>query len=173
MAFEEGLNKLLNFENKYSMYSAGRNGESYCGISRKYFPRWSGWPIIDGFHNKDDIIHEDLAEAVSDFYYIYFWMKIGCQYIDDSFISGMIFNMSVYMGKKQTVKKVQRVLQVKPDGLIGPETTAPLNAMEPQLFIYHFILELVEFYAQLSPHNSGERGLNRALSFYYQYERQL
>lgn len=173
MAFEDGLNKLLDFEMRHGAYSSGKGGEFYCGISRRYFPRWAGWAIIDNFADKENIIHEDLRGAVSDFYYMFFWMKLGCQHIDNAFIAGMIFNIAVFMGKKQTIKKVQRVLQIKSNGVLGPDTVAAINDMDSKVFIYHFILELVEFYAQVSPQNMRERGLNRALSFYYLYERQL
>jgi len=174
MGFKRGLSKVLEHEGWYSNDIRDNGGETFRGISRKWFPKWSGWVIIDTYDNKEHLHNnKELEEAVESFYYAFFWVKIKAHEVEDEFIAEMIFNFSVNIGKRATVKKIQRILKVKPDGLIGNKTLAALNSSNSAEFIYHFILEIVEFYVQLGkdqPHYL--RGwLNRALSFYYDYER--
>lgn len=174
MGFKRGLAKLLEHEGWYANDPRDSGGETFRGISRRWFPKWEGWSMIDACEDKS-VLHTSiqLEEAVENFYYAYFWVKTQAHEIENEFIAEMIFNFSVNMGKKVIAKKVQRILKAKPDGIIGPETLGALNSANPSEFIYHFILEIIEFYVQLGkeqPHYL--RGwLSRALSFYYDYER--
>jgi len=174
MGFKRGLEKVLEHEGFYSNDSRDHGGETYRGVSRRWFPKWKGWEIIDSYENKGDLRYDkELEQEVENFYYAFFWIRIKAHEINDDFIAEMVFNFSINMGKKVVAKKMQRVLRVKPDGIIGPQTLAALNTINRDIFVYHFLLEIVEFYVQLGkeqPHFL--RGwLNRALSFYYDYER--
>lgn len=174
MSFEKELERVLEHEGYYSNDSRDRGGETYRGISRRWFPKWVGWEIVDAYPNKHDLRYNDeLEREVANFYYAYFWIRVKAHEIEDDFVAGMIFNFSVNMGKKPIAKKIQRVLCVTPDGIIGPKTLSALNSINRDVFVYHFLLEIVEFYVQLGkeqPHYL--RGwLNRAMSIYYDYER--
>ncbi len=174
MGFKQGLEKVLEHEGYYSNDSRDNGGETYRGISRRWFPKWGGWSVVDTYEDKSQLqYNEELEKEVENFYYAFFWIKIHAHEIEDDFVAQMVFNFSVNMGKKVIAKKIQRVLQVTPDGIIGPQTLAALNSINRDVFVYHFLLEIVEFYVQLGkdqPHYL--RGwLNRAMSTYYDYER--
>ena len=169
MSFEKGLKKLLEHEGYYSNDPRDHGGETYAGISRKWFPKWKGFRLLDTETYQDNELHD----AVSEFYLVYFWYKMKCDLMEDEFIASMIFGFSVNLGKRQTTKKIQRILKVKQDGILGNITINALNNAEPSTFVYHFLLEVIEFYLQLGkdqPHFL--RGwLNRAVSYYYDYEK--
>jgi len=50
--FNQSLLKLLPFEGGYSIDPNDRGKETYMGISRKNFPDWEGWVVIDGIKAK-------------------------------------------------------------------------------------------------------------------------
>lgn len=173
MGFKEALRVLVKHEGGYVNDPRDHGGETYRGISRKFYPKWNGWKIVD-MSDKDSLDGNlDLMEEVADFYYTYYWFKLKCDNIEDEFIAQMLFNFAVNMGKRTIIKKVQRILQVKQDGLIGQITIGALNRMNTNEFVYHFLLEIIEFYIQIGkkqPHYLVG-WLNRAIAVYYSYER--
>lgn len=59
-----------------------KNDKSYynfLGISRKEFPKWEGWKIINGYKEKQvpakDIKDENLMVLVKNFHYVRFMKK--------------------------------------------------------------------------------------------------
>jgi lysozyme family protein len=173
MSFEVAVERLLRHEGGYSNDPRDNGGETYKGVSRRWFPKWRGWDINDR-SNKLNLDHNhQLQQEVKNFYYAYFWVPIRAYEVENDFIADMLFNFAVNMGKKVIVKKTQRILRVTQDGVIGPKTIQALNSINQEVFVYHFLLEIMEFYIQLGkkqPHYL--RGwLNRAVSFYYEYER--
>ena len=174
MSFEMGLKRLLEHEGGYANNPNDTGGETYRGISRRWFPKWAGWPLIDAEADKsklDDIA--DLQTMVSNFYYAYFWVKTGCHEIENEAIAEMIFITAVNVGKKVAIKKLQRILKVTQDGVVGPITLKALDEMDPDKFLFQYVLELVDFYLQISKEGNNKvflRGwLGRAMSFYYSY----
>ena len=170
MSFEKGLKKLLEHEGYYSNVESDHGGETYAGISRHFFPKWEGWRLLDS----ENYQNAELSEAVANFYRVYFWYPLKCDLIDNDFIAIVVFNFGVNFGKRQAAKKVQRILGVKQDGLIGTKTLYALNETNAEMFIYHFLLEAVEFYSHLAKDFSQRqffRGwIGRVVDLYHDYE---
>ena len=172
--FDKALKKLLEHEGGYSNDSRDSGGETYRGVSRKWFPKAAIWSIIDTIEDKDTLqYNEELSEQVAAFYYAYFWFKLKCHLIEDGNIAEMIFITGVNLGKKVAVKKLQRILKVKQDGLIGNITIFALNSSDSEKFTYQFVIELIDFYVEVSSKGGNAvylRGWTlRALSFYYSF----
>ncbi len=170
--YEKALKKLLIHEGGYSNHSADRGGETYKGITKKYYGKWDGWAIIDAQEDKEALdSNKDLQKKVADFYYTYYWHKLKCDQMNDPAIAEMIFSTGVNAGKKLAVKKMQRILGVTVDGLIGQNTLRALNSVDINKFIYQYVLELIDFYVEISSKGSNHLFLKgwckRALSFYY------
>ena len=170
--FEKALKKLLVHEGAYSNNAADSGKETFCGISRKWFPKWSGWPMVDSVEDKHRLMEiPELLDAVANFYYSYFWYKLKCYDIKDDLIAEMVFITAVNVGKKVAIKKVQRILKVKVDGLVGDVTIGALNRADPDKFIHQFVLELIDFYVEISAKGHNHLFLKgwivRSLSFYY------
>ena len=47
--FEDAYKKVVKVEGSYVCDSDDSGGETYKGISRRYNPKWEGWPIIDNY----------------------------------------------------------------------------------------------------------------------------
>lgn len=175
MSYEKALGRVLEHEGGYSNDPRDNGGETYRGISRKWYPKWDGWVVLDTYIDKFIMSQEDnskLEVLVADFYKRNYWDAMLCSDIESEFIAELLFNFSINMGKKVVTKKAQRVVAVTQDGVLGKQTIAAINATSVDVFVYHFLLELVEFYLQLGkkqPHYLLG-WLNRTMSMYYAYE---
>ena len=49
--FEKAYQRTMGTEGGYANNPRDTGGETYKGISRDNWPRWSGWPIVDGVKN--------------------------------------------------------------------------------------------------------------------------
>lgn len=140
--FIEAYKKLNIAEGGYSNRAADRGGETYAGISRKWYPNFEGWPIVDALKAGGYLVQinqdPELAHMAEKFYLSEYWKPLGCDKITDQTTAYEILEMAVNLGAKVTVKKLQQALNVlnrcatnypdiEEDGEIGPET---LKAVE-------------------------------------------
>ncbi len=176
MSFEKALAKVLKHEGGYVNHKDDNGGETFRGISRKFYPKSSIWSILDTYEDKDDAMHdEEVTKMVASFYRNYYWLKIKADEIHDPFVASMVFNFAINSGKRAAVKKIQRIVGTKTDGLIGNITLGALNAVDPKVFTHHFLLEIFEFYTQIARKGNNHVFLqgwcNRASNMYYDAER--
>lgn len=54
MGFDEALKQTLAFEGGYANDPDDRGGETFRGISRRSFPDWPGWALIDRAKREGD-----------------------------------------------------------------------------------------------------------------------
>lgn len=120
-----------------------RGGETYRGISRKWFPDWDGWKIIElrkDLPNFPSNLREDptLNKLVIDFYYEEFIKSINLHLITDGDVVKEVFDSGVNCGKHTACRWLQEAYnlcnqnqQIGPDltvdGKIGPNTANAVN----------------------------------------------
>jgi len=170
--FEKALNEVLKDEGGYVKDPLDNGGETFKGISRRYFPKWEGWDIVDVNH-----FDERLDDLVSKFYKHYFWDTLKLDDVQSPFIAEMLFNVGINQGKKVVTKKVQRILGVSVDGIIGPKTISALNSVDEGKFVFQFILETIDLYVHIVNTHTNQRKfllgwLNRAMRLYHKYLRE-
>lgn len=138
--FRKAFEVMIRNEGGYVSHTVkgDRGGQTYAGISRKAFPGWPGWFIID---NGGQL--SLLREMVAQFYSDNFWT---CNDVDSDDVATSLFDFSVNAGKRTAVKLAQIVTGVEPDGVIGPKTVAAINAMDTELFVLRFTLAKVARY---------------------------
>jgi len=151
--FIKSLEETLKFEGLYSFDPDDPGGETYCGISRKNFPRWDGWHSIDYLKHKINLETQEvpeLEEKVADFYYQNFWTPLSLDKIQSFKKAKVLFDAGVNMGLHNTKKLAQKVLKVTPDGIIGPITIKALNEIDEDYFVAEFKLKRIEYYINLT-----------------------
>lgn len=114
-----------------------RGGETYGGISRAIHPRWGGWPIIDRTlrlgRRLEGVDGRNLADLHRKFYLDEFWIRTGCDVIDDQDIANELYDSAVNCGARRAVEWLQSALNVcnrrgtrwgdlRVDGALGPMT---------------------------------------------------
>jgi lysozyme family protein len=142
---------MANFYKAHKKTSASEGGyandkddpgkETYCGISRRYWPRWIGWRYVDGWKktlggkvpNNYKFKDPTLNKLIKEFYFKYFWKKLRLDSIENQSIAESIYDYAVNVGKKPAVRRIQWLVyfylktKLKCDGIIGPKTIAAIN----------------------------------------------
>ena len=126
--FETAFNLTAIHEGGYSNNPADRGGETYRGISRKFYPDWSGWQSID---DRGSSCNVELL--VMSFYKREFWDKLQAELLDYQPIASELFDTAANMGNFASAKMLQRAINlIRPDllsvdGLIGRKTIEAAN----------------------------------------------
>lgn len=131
--FLEAYRRTAIHEGGYANVKGDRGGETYKGIARVYHPHWEGWKLVDRAkplrHNA--FIKSDVLDSlVKQFYKRHFWDKIQGDYIRDQRTAEFLYDYMVHSGKRAIVR-VQRILGVWDDGILGNITLRALNNADP------------------------------------------
>jgi len=140
-----------NFETAYNITVKGheggyandpddRGGETYCGISRKFHPGWSGWEAIDARNQLRPIrtneILPELNPRVLEFYHRVYWLQNRCQEMEPE-LGLIVFDMAINHGAGKAGELLQRSLNaansnqrywndIIVDGMIGDQTSGAI-----------------------------------------------
>lgn len=97
----------------------GEKAMTYAGIYRAMQPDWEGWRLIDA----GDTVSAELKGMVKRFYLNRFWLRMNLEQLPSP-LSALVFDFGVNSGSVTAVQRLQRILQVKEDGVIGAKTAA-------------------------------------------------
>lgn len=185
--FLEALAPVLAWEGGYANDPNDRGGETYKGVSRKNWPHWVGWTIVDKIKqeasgesketlNKRLEISTELQEAVTAFYKRNFWNVLGI----DTFpqiLANEIFEQAVNMGSGRAIIHLQKfcnsanydpktgnpyVLELAQDGINGAKTKQLVKLLLKKRFEEKEIVHALRclqgaFYIELALQNKKQR----------------
>lgn len=146
--FIEAYIAMITLEGGYSNHAADRGGETYRGISRKFWPQWEGWARIDQLKEPGDSIADinescendgKLAIMVQSFYRTNFWEPLNCDKLPHD-VAHELFDTAVNQGVSTAGRYFQESVNflnrggsifknIKVDGKIGPVTLAAFDAV--------------------------------------------
>jgi len=129
--FQAAYNILAPNEGGYRNASYDLGGETYRGISRRYWPSWSGWSYIDADKSQygsipTGKIFTELEPAVMDFYRTNFWNKVQGSQILNQQLANAVFDFCVQSGYGP--QKINQALGTGSSNAITSDTLAALNA---------------------------------------------
>jgi lysozyme family protein len=141
------LDKILPVEGKYSNDPKDPGGETVCGISRVYWPKWPGWKIVDA--NKTAGKHplsDDLYPVVDAFYEANFWDVFAGDALDQE-LADECFDQAINLGASKVAFHMQMALNllnrnqsswpdILEDGNIGPATLNVLRKADIKEVIF-------------------------------------
>lgn len=130
----------------------------YYGISRKYFPKWEGWEILDKYGYVP-------SNIVKEFYNIYFWARFRGDEIRDKHLASLLLAFSIYAGKKKAISKLQLVIGAEITGFISDSDISLLNRLDKDFLFLHLYTEIVEFMYTMS----SVLDLKYVVSVYYDW----
>ncbi len=141
--FQDALSELLVHEGGWVNDPDDPGAETYCGISRKYYPDWGGWNIIDSYKGAmrfPSVLSEvgKLKTLVEQFYFQEWWTPLQLGMIQEQESANEILEMAVNIGKVNAIRIVQNALnllnqagvlykETLVDGIIGIETIGLIN----------------------------------------------
>lgn len=181
--FERCLEKVLQFEGRYSNDPKDPGGETYCGIARAKHPNWEGWKGIDAFKKlykrpPYDEYHQDFTNLVKAFYLKNFWEPLRCEEIESEGVVCVLFDTAVNCGVDRAVRLLQQTLNESSnkllqgsglltiDGKIGNISLARLNflAKEGVDITTHFTVKRIRFYLGINNPTFIRGWIHRALT---------
>lgn len=135
MTLRTALDRLLGVEGTYSDHAADKGGETFCGISRVYWPAWSGWGVVDKYKEQHQPIRRTpiLDQLVAAFYDEHFWGPSGASQVKSDAVAWELFETAVNCSVHQSGIFLQDALnllnrngrawpELVLDGKVGPRT---------------------------------------------------
>lgn len=178
--FSDYLPILRKAEGGYANNPLDRGGETYAGITKKNFPNWAGWAIIDQQKRKpyEIILNPKLDVLVADFYKKNFWNALKC----DNFSKSVAMNLcdfGVGSGIVTAAKAFQKVINsllptgattLVADGKIGPATISAANKLDQKKLNNALLEYRANFYRKIVSNNPSQNvflqgWLNRLIKF--------
>jgi lysozyme family protein len=141
--FDLAFNITMGIEGGYANDQADTGGETYRGISRKNFPSWHGWTLIDEYKKNSGFVQllakdSALQQFLRDFYKANFWDVLNLDNCINQSIANEMFDTAVNMGTgiaasflqislDATDGKTEEFADIAIDRQIGPATMEALN----------------------------------------------
>lgn len=141
--FDPAYEQVIKAEGGYTLHKVehDRGGVTYAGITRKSYPNWSGWAYID----RGETPPKPLVRA---FYHAQYWLRYRLDEVVNQDVAECIFMAGV--NAEAAIRLLQIVVKTKPDGQIGPNTLAAVNAADPQILLAFFTLAKIDRYRKIA-----------------------
>jgi len=144
-AYDRAFEATLGNEGGYSNHPGDPGGETWQGISRRRWPEWSGWSLVDRLKRNradfpDSLSHDHaLAAAVKAFYLSHFWAPLRCSEMHEA-VAAKVFDIAVNTGTGAAVRMLQAAAilagsDLRPDGKLGPATLAAVGLNGPDAIL--------------------------------------
>lgn len=155
MTFDQVFDRLIDHEGGYVNDPQDPGGETNWGISKRSYPNL-------------DIknITRDEAKAI---YFVDYWKRSGADKYDAA-IGYQVFDAAVNSGIENSVRFLQRAVDVADDGHVGPITLSAINKMSVTDVISRFNAERLEFMTKLSNWEHNSRGWARRIATNLRYQ---
>ena len=181
--FQKALPGILKHEGFYVNHPSDPGAETYAGISRKNWPKWAGWAIVDREKKEQGgrlprnykIEDYNLQLLVSSFYRKY-WDDARAGEISNQDVAQLYFDHAVNAGIGRAATILQRAigrsgnLDIVIDGAIGPKTIGAANMADPAKLYPLLMEERKMYYQKLAVQNPAlavflKGWMNRLASF--------
>ncbi|MCJ8211584.1 hypothetical protein MUY27_17835 [Mucilaginibacter sp. RS28] len=138
--FPTAFHLTMGNEGGYANNPNDHGGETYAGVARNFWPKWSGWQYVDAIVSQHPAslnaalaASAPLQAAVASFYQANFWDTLSLTSLNSQQLANQLFDAAVNMGTGIAGKFLQQAVNaVAPgtltvDGQVGPLTIAAAN----------------------------------------------
>lgn len=129
-----------------------RGGWTFAGIAERYNPNWPGWSLVKAGRHDDP----QVTQMVMDLYKEKYWDKARLDDIESDLVAYNIFDFGVNAGVGTAVKIAQRIVDVTPDGGLGPISLTAINTCDEQSFVQSFFISKVARYNAIVARNGKQ-----------------
>ena len=157
--FNQVYQTIRSHEGNYVNHWADRGQETYGGISRRNFPDWQGWYVID--KAKPLVRHDSVPRVewlVKD-WYLSRWVEGGFEKIEDYNLALNLFDFYIHSGRRTVEIKINRVLAkygCEPISVQGEFIPDYINTLPPNEFILHLKIERLKLFNYLVTKDSSQ-----------------
>lgn len=123
------------WEGYYANVAGDKGLETYAGITKKNFPDWEGFKVIDAYKRArggslpNNFKIPELENMVTDFYLSRLWTPNGFGKIQNQEIANLLFDFFVNSGTG-AITSIQKIVGATPDGVMGPATISAINSAD-------------------------------------------
>lgn len=153
MNFNTAFHELLGHEGGYSNHPSDPGGETMWGVTKRVAE-------ANGYIGEMRDLPIDMAKQV---YRKDYWDAVRADDLPDT-IRYAVFDGAVNSGVKQSVRWLQRALNIKDDGLIGPQTLSMTQKSDPEIILRKMLGARLRFMTELNSWNSFGRGWARRIA---------
>lgn len=133
--FGKWFGAAMGWEGGYSDHPSDRGGETYAGVTRKNFPTWAGWPLIDAEKRRNGgrlpqnhkIVSAALDAAVRELAKRVFWDFFRADQIKSQAVAEIIVDWGWASGSLTAAKRIQTLAGAVADGKFGDATVRAIN----------------------------------------------
>ena len=125
-----------------------RTYTEYC--HRKGYPN----PTVENLVQLTEEQWQDIMRTM-------YWNVVGGDHIQSQSVALAIYDWAVHSGPTTAIKHVQRILGVKPDGIVGPITLVAINSASPLPLFGQIQQDRLKFLGSLCTSHTGQSVNNR------------
>ena len=154
--FDECLKMLLVHEGGFVNHPKDPGGITNFGVTKRVWEEWVGKKVTE--QDMRNLTHEDVAPLYRERY----WDKCKCSSLPSG-LDYCVFDWAVNSGTGRSAKALQKIVDAKPDGAIGPATLAKVDdeVHRTHQLIEEFGEARQKFYESLSTFDTFGKGLTR------------
>ncbi|HZS43412.1 MAG TPA: putative peptidoglycan-binding domain-containing protein [Candidatus Paceibacterota bacterium] len=97
----------------------------------------------------------------------FYWVPIRGDEIQSDIVAAPVFSLAVNNSPSGAVRVLQKVLDIKQDGICGPITINTCNSKQPEIVASMFRAEWEDFYRQIAAYNNQNKFLSGWLARVY------
>tara|TARA_R110002072_G_scaffold282883_1_gene446157 strand:- start:375 stop:890 length:516 start_codon:yes stop_codon:yes gene_type:complete len=149
--FKQSLDMILHHEGGYVNHPSDPGGRTNLGVTQAVYESWVGRPVTE------EEMRSLTVDDVTPVYKKNYWDRVKA----DSLPAGVdfaVFDLAVNGGTGRGAKMLQKVVGVKQDGGIGPQTLGAVSKMEPKEIIEQYAAQREAFYRRLKTFDTFGRG---------------
>lgn len=158
-------------EGLYANSPNDKGGETYSGISRKNWPAWKGWKLIDTikqqYGTSASVINKYAGSSpmlqgyVSEFYKTNFWYPLSLHLINDQQLANNFYDFGVNAGIGASGKRLQIAANsvcgsLTVDGQVGAKTVLAVNKLDGKAVYDAFNIERKKYYDNIIAKDSSQ-----------------
>jgi lysozyme family protein len=119
----------------YNNDGADYGKETIGGISRKFWPNWKGWVIVDAAKKNSNfpkllVFNQVLYDLIIDFYDKNFWDQIGGDGIKSETIAEMLVKAAVHEGVVPGIRRAESIVHLPETGRASEILKTKLNLLQ-------------------------------------------
>ena len=137
--FDICLERVLKHEGGYVNDSLDRGGRTNLGVTQAVWEEFVGHPV------SESDMRNLTVEKVSKLYKQRYWDRVLAEKLPKG-VDYVVFDFAINAGVGRAVKTLQSTVGSNPDGIIGNQTLARINAMDAKELVQQYSDARVDFY---------------------------
>lgn len=164
--FKKYAPKLLQLEGGYTNHPDDQGGPTNLGVSYKVYKAYCGQEkTIKDLQNMSYGTWESIMKDL-------YWDKCLADEIENQSVAEIVVDWCVNSGMVG-LRKVQEIVDTKPDGIAGPKTLAAINGSEQSELFERIMSARKQFYVNIVKRNPRQKvfmngWMNRLLMFKFE-----